>query len=435
MVIISLYNLMDTFWVARLGYQAVAALTVVLPFFILCMALGAGTGVGVNALTSRRFGERKVEAANRAVGQTFFLTLTMGILLILATNLFPDQILRLCGATPDIMDLGRQYLMILGWATPLFLFSLVSRNIFHASGDTVRPMIFTVTAQILNAVLDPFLIFGWWIFPEMGVGGAALATAISIGVGASMALWYILRGKTAYRLHLRHYIPHFPTVQAIYRVGAPSIVMEALEGVIFALFNHVAAGFGSIVLAAVGIASRIFDLAFMPVIGVSHGLLPIIGFSLGAKLWSRLWEAVKLASLGLAAFLALATILLEVFTPQIIGLFNPDPALLEIAVPGMRIFVTSFVLVGPTIIFITTFQGLSKGKDALVLNLARQFVYFVPGLFILSNLMGITGIWISLPVSDALGFITAGFWLRREYRKQKREGVWTEAATAVRETT
>jgi putative MATE family efflux protein len=420
MVIISLYNLVNTFWVARLGYQAVAALTVVMPFFIICMAFGVGTGIGVNALASRHFGERDVPAANQAVGQTFFLTLGSGLLLILVTNLFPRQILALSGATQDIMDLGEQYLRIIGFATPMLLFGLVSRNIFHASGDTLRPLLFTIAAQACNVILDPCLIFGWWIFPEMGVGGAALATTISSGLGALLALGYILGGRTAYRLHFRHCIPNLRTVGAIYRVGAPSVMMEAMEAVIFALFNHIAAGFGSIVLAAVGIAMRVFDLAFMPVIGTANGVLPIIGFSLGAKLWQRLWGAVRMASLGLVAFLVLATVFLQVFTPQVIGLFSRDPALLEIAVPGMRIFTISFALVGPTIIFITTFQGLSKGKDALALTLARQFVFFIPALYILSSQLGLTGVWISMPVSDTLAFLASGLWLYREYRLQNR---------------
>lgn len=433
MVIVSLYNLVNTFWVAKLGYQAIAALTVAMPFFIFCMALGAGTGVGVNALASRRFGERNVESANQVTGQTFFLVVIMGTILILATNLFPRQILSLAGATPDIMELGEQYLTILGWATPMFLLAMVSRNIFHASGDTVRPMIFILISQIINAVLDPFLIFGWWIFPEMGVGGAALATVFSSGVGALLGLWYILGGKTAYRIRFRHCLPHAQTIAAIYQVGAPSIMIEAMEGVVFAIFNHVAAGFGSLVLAAMGIATRIFDLAFMPAIGTAHGLLPIVGFSLGAKLWQRLWSAVRLAASGLAVFLMAATIILEVFTAQIVSLFNSDPALLAIAVPGMRIFSITFVLIGPTVIFSTTFQGLSKGKDALVLNLARQVIYFLPGLFLLSNLMGLTGVWISMPVSDTLGFITAGLWLYREYRLQKKNHGWAGLPAAATE--
>jgi len=420
MVTVSLYNLVDAIWVAKLGHQAIAALTVVMPFFIICLAIGTGTGIGVNALASRRFGERNTEAANKATGQTFFLCLFLGIIFLLATNLFPRQILLLSGATPDILDLGVQYITVLGWAMPLFFFGNVSRNIFQASGDAVRPMIFMIISQAVNIILDPCLIFGWGFFPEMGIAGAALATVIAMAIGAILALWYILGGKTAYRIRFHHCLPSPKLIWQIYRVGLPSMIMQITESVCFALFNHAAGTFGSIVLAAVGIAGRITDLAFMIIVGTSHGLLPIVGFSLGAKLWQRLWRSVRLASIWLAGFLVVATLVLEIFTPQIVSFFNSDPELLAIAVPGMRIFCSTLVLIGPTIIFITTFQGLSKGTDAMLLSLGRQFIFFVPGLFLFSRLWGLTGVWIAMPVSDILGFATAGFWLLREYRLQSR---------------
>ena len=430
MVAVSLYNLVNTFWVARLGYQAVAAVTVIMPFYVFCIAIGVGTGIGINALASRRFGEGNVAAANQTAGQSFFLSLVIGVVFLLATNLFPRQIVVLCGATPDIIDLGAQYLTMLGRGLPLFFFSLISRNVFHASGDTVRPMMFTILAQVCNAVLDPFLIFGLWIFPEMGIAGAALGTVISSNLGALLALGFILGRKTAYRIRLRHCRPDLKTLKSIYQVGLPSMVIEITESLVISLFNHIAAGFGSIVLAALGIAMRIFDLAFMPVIGTSHGLLPIVGFSFGARQWDRLWKAVRLSCLWLAAFMALLTVFVEIFTRQILGFFNPDPALIEIAVPGMRIAYSTFVFVGPAVAFITTFQGLSKGKVAMLLSFTRQLVFFVPGLFLLTRLMGLTGMWISLPVSDVLGALTAGLWIYREYRQQKKAGVHLEKTGA-----
>jgi putative MATE family efflux protein len=425
MVIFSVYNLVDAIWVAKLGYQSMAALTVTMPFYIICIAVGAGTGIGVNAVASRRFGERDVEAANKIVGQTFFLCLFLGIVFLFATNLFPQQILIISGATPDILELGVQYISVLGWAMPLFLFGMVSRNIFQASGDAIRPMIFVVIGQAINIVLDPVLIFGWGFFPEMGISGAALATVIASSLSSILALGYILSGKTAYRIRFHHCVPNPSIVWQIYKVGLPSMFMQMTESVGFAFFNNVAARFGSIVLAATGIAGRVSDLAFMIIIGTAHGLLPIIGFSLGAKLWNRLWGAVKLASIWLVGFLIGATAILEIFTPQIIGFFNSDPALLEIAVPGMRIFCSTMVIIGPTIIFITTFQGLSKGIDGMVLSLGRQFI-FIPGLFLFSHFWGLTGVWISMPVSDILGFTAAGFWLLREYRLQNRNAFQVE---------
>jgi len=214
----------------------------------------------------------------------------------------------------------------------------------------------------------------------------------------------------------------------IYRVGLPSILMELSEAIVFIIFNRIVAGFGSVALAALGIAIRVADLAFMPIIGVAHGLLPIVGFCFGARLWERLWTAVRQASLALVVMLGIVTVFLEIFTPQVITIFNDDPELLAVAVPGMRIFISALFLVGPAIMFIITFQGLSKGWTAIALSLVRQLGFLLPMLLILPRFLGLTGVWVSLPISDVGGAIVAGLWLYREYRLQRRSGMWGGSA-------
>jgi putative MATE family efflux protein len=431
MVSFSLYNLINTFWVARLGYQAVAAVTVIMPFFVLAIAVGVGTGIGINALASRRFGERNTSAPDYIAGQTFTLTLVLGLLFLIITNLFPHQILILCGATPDVMDLGEQYLRVMGWGMPSFLFSMGVRNLFHAFGDTLRPMVFNISSNVINAVLDPFLIFGIGFFPELGVAGAALASIISASISAVLYFWFIVRGKTAYRINFHYLKPDFQIIKDIYRVGLPSFFMDATESIIFAIYLHIAAGYGSVVLAASGIAIRICDLAFMPIVGTAQGLLPIIGFSLGAGLYHRLWNAVKTASVWVFFILLGVSILLIIFTPQILTLFKPSPELLEVAIPGMRIFCSSLALIGPTIMIITTFQGLSKGKSAWILSLVRQLVFLVPGLYIFPYFFGLTGVWLAMPVSDTLAFIVVVLWLYREYHIHVKKGYLNKSDSAV----
>jgi len=430
MVSISLYHLIDTFWVGKLGYQAIAAITITLPFFIVVISIGAGTGVGANALASRCFGERDIETTNKVAGQIFILSALFGALFVIVGNLFAEPILVLCGATDDIMEMAIDYLTVFSWAVPFMLFRLIARNIFQASGDAIKPMLFTVLGTVINMALDPFLIFGWGPFPELGMKGAALATVIAGVLSGGLAFYYIVANRSVYRVKLHHLKPDFRIIKDIYRVGLPSTLMQVTESVVFALFNYILSGFGSVAIAAAGIAIRISDLAFMPIIGVNNGLLPIIGFSLGARLWKRLWGVVRLASIALMVMMGVATIILEIFTPQAIAVFNDDPELLEIAVTGMRIFLSSLILVGPAIVFVTTFQGLSKGKTAMVLSLARQFIFFVLVLFLMSNLFGLNGVWISMPASDVLGIIAEGTWLFREYRVQQKSDYWADVPEA-----
>ncbi len=426
MITIALYNIIDTFWVARLGYQAIAALTVVLPYYILVIAISVGTGIGINALASRRFGERNIEATNHVAGQIFWLAGFLGVIFLVAAVFFPEPILTVSGATPDIMDLATQYLTVLGFGMPFIFFMIIANNLLRGSGDAVRPMAFMVTATVVNIILDPFLIFGIGPFPEMGVRGAALATVMTQLLGAGLSFYYIVARKSAYRVKLAYLRPSLSIISDIYRVGFPSMIMQIMESVSFAVFNYVLSAFGSLSLAAAGIAIRIVDLAWMPMFGAAQGLLPIVGFSFGARLWKRLWRAVKLASASLALLMGVVLVVLEIFAPELIAIFNDDPELMAIAVPAMRIFLSTLVIVGPLILFITAFQGLSKGKEALVLTLVRQFIFFVLLLLLLPQILGITGVWLSWPISDILGFLISGLWLFREYKRQQRAGAWAD---------
>ncbi|MDD5189617.1 MAG: MATE family efflux transporter [Dehalococcoidales bacterium] len=427
MISITTYNLVDSFWVAKLGTQALAALTATLPYFIFTMAVAYGTGTGLNVLIARKFGEKDTEAANHAAGQVYWLAAVIGVLFLIPCLVLTRPILRLCGATPDTLELGYAYLFPVGFFMPFFVFQIMVRDTLRASGDAVRPMIFTITGQLLNLILDPILIFGWWIFPEMGMAGAAVATVISAAGGAGLALLFMNSKRSTFKLKNYHLKPDMRVVREIYRIGLPAMLMQTAESFIFLIFNRVVSGFGSAALGAMGISTRICDLAFIPVVGVGNGVMPIVGFSLGAKLWQRLWKTVRMATWWLAGLMAVVTVLMEIFAPQIVGIFNHDPELIAVAVPSLRIFLSTMAIVAPTVVFISTLQGLSKARDVLVLALARQFIFFLPSLFILPHFFGITGVWLAWFVSDCAGFITSGLWLWHEYRRQKKSGMWLES--------
>lgn len=426
LVTMALYNIIDTFWVARLGHEPIAALTVILPYSIIIMAIGVGTGVGISSLVSRRFGEGEIEITNRIAGQIFPLTIVFGSIFLVAAVLFADQILILCGATPDIMEYGRQYLTVIGFGGFFVFFGMVSSELLRGSGDAVRPMVFMITAGIINMVLDPFLIFGWWIFPEMGVSGAALATVIAQGAGGGLALLYIASRKSSYRIKLSYLKPDFTIIKDIYRVGLPSMLTEVSESICFILLNNVLAGYGSMAIAAIGIIIRVVDFAFMPIIGVAEALLPIIGFNYGARIWKRMWGSLKLAGTWLVVLLGVATIVMEILAPQLVGIFSHEGEMLDLAVPAMRIIIMGLPVIGLSINFVVTFQAMGKGREVLLLSLARQFIFFIPLIYILPGFMGITGVWVAMPVSDLCGFLVTGLWLLREYRKLRKAGGWKD---------
>jgi putative MATE family efflux protein len=415
----SLYNLVNTIWITRVGYQAIAALTIVFPYQIIFYAIGNGTGTGIAALVSRRFGERNPDAANHVAGQIFYLSTFWGVIFILISNLLSDSLLTLLGSTPDIMVYGRQYLVVASFGAPFVIFSLVTANLIRGSGDAVKPMVMMLSSTLINIVLDPLLIFGIGPFPEMGVAGAALGTVIAQAFGALLGLYYFLAGKTAYRIKPAHLRPDMTILRDIYRIGAPSAITMVIESFAFILFNNVLSSFGSLMIAVAGIAMRVLDIAFMPAMGASGGLLPIVGYNYGALNYRRLWRAVKLASVGIMIVLAILTIFLMIFAQQIIDFFTDDPALLAEGVPAMRIMLSSMLLIGPTMMFITAFQGLSQGTKSLVLSLLRQFLIFIPVLFLFRHLFGLLGVWVSIPTSDLLSFALISAFTYREYQKHR----------------
>lgn len=425
-VTISLYNIVDTFWVAKLGHGAIAALTIVFPYQILFGAIGIGSGIGLAALVSRRFGEKNPESTNRVAGQIFCLAAFWGLLFMTAAALFTEGILSTFGATPDIMEYGRQYLGIVAFGAPQIIFAILASSLIRGSGDAVKPMIIMITAGVVNIILDPFMILGIGPFPEMGVRGAALATVIAQSVGAVIALYFLLARRTTYRINIASLKPDFSILKDIYRVGAPSTILHVTESLGFILFNTVVSAFGSVSIAAVGLVVRIADLAFMPVFGLSEGLLPIVGFNFGAGYFKRLWKAVKLASLSIMVLLGICTLIIEIFAPQIVGIFSNDPELLAVTVPAIRTMLAAILLMGPGVMFITTFQGLSKGTMALVLSLVRQFIFFIPLLYLFRYLMGLNGVWLALPASDTLGFSVAFFLIYRQYREHRKSDKWLD---------
>ncbi len=419
-IAVSLYNIVDTFWVARLGHEAIAALTIVLPYQILAMAVGMGTGTGIGALVSRYFGEKKLENTNLAAGQIFFLSIFWGFLLLIPALLFPETILKLMGATDDIIDYGVIYLVVTSFGAPAIVFVLLVGSLIRGSGDIVKPTIIMVTSSVINIILDPFLILGIGFFPEMGIKGAAIATVISQSAGMLLGAYYIFSNSTAFRVNIKCILPHWYILKKIYYVGAPASIQQLTESLAFVLFNKIVSVYGSVPIAAVGIAMRLSDLAFMPILGVSNALLPVVGYNLGAGNYKRLWRAVRLSTTGILVILAVFTIVIEVWTPQIVGVFMKDPVALDVTVNGMRIMLSAIVFIGPSILFITAFQGLSMGGMALWLSLTRQFILFLPLLFLLEKLLGLNGIWMALPLSDILSFFVILYFLLREYSLHKK---------------
>lgn len=417
MVAMSVYNFIDTFWLARLSSQALAALTICFPIQMIFAAIGIGTGVGAGSFSARMFGAQQLTKAKQAAGQTFFLSFFFGILIIFAILVFHKQVLRYFGADAEIMPLCIDYLLIIVFSSPFLFFSMMSNNLLRAEGRPLLSMYVILISAMISALLDPLLIFGVGPFPRMGIKGAALAAVIAQFTACLFSIYFINLKSSRYELKWKYLIPDIYVIKCIYSTGFPSIVINLVVSLVLVIYNHILAPFGSLAIAALGICFRVNGLVTMIFFGIGFGLMPIVGYSEGARLYERLKKSVFVSMRVSLTIAIISTIFLEIYAGSIVSFFSNDPGLISIATPALRLYVSILVFFAPSSIFIHMFMGLGKGTLAMLLLFFRDVVLLIPLLLILPSFFGIFGAWMALPISTFLSFFAILFWAKKEFHR------------------
>ena len=412
MFVQSLYNVVDTFWIARLSALAVGGLTIVFPLQMIFVGLGAGSGVGLNSYISRRFGAKDPESASHAASQVFFLAAALGCAVILVARSLTGPVLSLFGATDVLRPIASRYLRLVCFGAPFLFFNMMANNLFRAQGDALKPMLVMLTGAVTNIILDPLLIFGIGPFPALGVEGAAIATALSQSLGAMVSLFFLFT-RTSYVFTRASAAPDLAVLMKVYAVGFPAAIMQLMMSMVITLFNHTLGRFGDMPIAAFGLDFRIMSLFFMPLFGLAQGLMPIVGFNFGAGRYDRLWEAVRTATLvGLCVGLVTMTVT-QVFARPALSLISQDEELLVIAVPALKVLMLSIPVLFMQIIWIIVFQAVGKGSEALALTAVRQVIFLPPLLLVLPGRFDLTGVWMAMPLADAGGFLIVLYAIHR----------------------
>lgn len=417
MTAMSLYNFIDTFWLARLSSQALAAISVCFPLQLIAAAMGVGTGIGAGSFSARMLGAGKGLEASKAAGQTFFLALFFGAISITTVFLCGDSMLRLFGASEDIMPLCRDYLYIIVYSAPFLFFSMMTAIMLRVEGRPLLSMYVVLTALISSAILDPLLIFGIGPFPRMGIEGAALATVIAQCIMFILSMIFIRLKSSKYEFRWEYTVPNLHIIKSIYSTGFPSMVSNFIMSIVLIIYNQVLAQYGFQAIAALGICFRVTGLATMVLFGIGAGLMPIIGYNFGSRQFSRLKESVFVSLKVSFAFAVTAAVLLEIFSHQIIAPFSNDPYLTAIAVPALRIHAVGLLFGAPIIMCINLFLGLGRGTLAMLVLLLRDIVFFIPLLMILPLFWGITGAWLAAPLASMIGLFIVTYWARKELRR------------------
>jgi len=418
MAIQALYNVVDSIYVGRISTDALSALSLAFPIQIILIGIGVGTGVGASSLISRRLGEKNEHAAVNAAEHSIMLSIFYGIIVAFIGFLFSEQILKIFTSEANLIKMGSEYIKIILIGSTAMFFPMISNNILRGEGNTFTPMVAMLIGSILNIILDPFLIYGLWIFPEMGVAGAATAT-VAARIISGIFLVYILlfSQKNELKISLKDFSFDFQIIRDIYAVGFPAMVMQFLASFMLGGMNKILAEFGSTAIAAAGIYFRLQSFIFMPVFGLNQGYMPIIGYNFGHNNPDRMKKTFKSTLLVAVIFTTTGFIIFQTVPEFLIKMFNNDPELLRIGANALKRISIAFPVIGPAIVISTTFQALGNGFPSLFFSFLRQIIVLLPVMYLLGHYFGLEYLWFAFPISEAASIIPASIWLRIKFRK------------------
>ena len=416
MLVQALYNVVDSYFVAKLSENALTAVSLVFPIQNLLIAVAVGTGVGINSLISRRLGEGHREEADHAATHGLLLGVVNWILFALFGLFFSHAFISAFTSTPEVVEMGTQYMGI------VCIFSMgvcVEVNIektLQATGNMVYPMIFQLIGAVTNIILDPIFIFGMLGMPKMGVAGAAVATVAGQILSMIVAAIVLFCKDHDVKISFRGFKLRWNTIRNIYAVGFPAIIMQSIGSVMVMGMNAILIVFTETAVAFFGIYFKLQSFVFMPVFGLTQGLMPIMGYNYGARNRERLVSALKIGSVIALVIMACGMILFWAVPDQLLLIFNASENMLGIGVPALRIISLSFLPAALGILFSTLFQADGHGVSSLIVSVLRQLVVLLPAAFLLSQI-GLPPIWYAFPIAEVASLLASIFMFARMYRK------------------
>ena len=416
----SLYNIVDSIFVARYSPDALAAVSLAYPIQILMIAVSVGTGVGVNALLSRSLGEGKKKKAKLTADNAILLGILASIMFalfgVLCTKLFFDSQTK----SESIRQLGYSYLSVVTIFSFGLMLEVTFERILQSTGKTVFNMITQSVGAIINIILDPILIFGFFGAPKLGIAGAAIATVA--GQIIAMILSFIFNMKYNEDVDIRFgthiFIPDFGIIKQIYKVGIPSIAMQAMSTLMMLGLNKILVTYSDMAVNVLGIYYKLQSFVFMPIFGLNNGMTPIVAFNYGAKNKDRIVKVLKYSFIASIVIMVIGTAIFWLFPKELMMLFNPNEEMMKLGIPALRICSLCFILAAFDVIAIATFQSLGNGMYALYASFLRQLVLILPFAYALSKISGLGALWYSIPLAE-LGCAFFDIYLMKKIYKQK----------------
>lgn len=418
MLVQALYNVVDSMFVARLNENALTAVSLAFPVQNLMIAVGAGTGVGVNALVSRSLGEKNTEYANKAANNGIWLSIFSFLAFAVLSAFFSHTFFAVQTSNAQILSYGVSYVRIIGIMSFGIFMQFIFERLLQSTGKTFYTMITQSLGAVINIILDPIMIFGLFGFPRLEVAGAALATVVGQIVAACLAFWFNRKNNPELHVSLRRYKLSGRVVRGIYSVGIPSIIMASIGSVMTFGMNKILMAFTSTATAVFGVYFKLQSFVFMPVFGLNNGMVPIVSYNFGARKPDRIKKTIRLSITYAVCIMLIGFGVFQLMTAPLLRIFDASDAMLEIGVPALRIISLSFLLAGFGIISSSVFQALGHGFLSLAVSVLRQLVVLLPAAFILSRVGGLSVIWWAFPISEIFSGTVCFLFIRYVYKKE-----------------
>ena len=419
MTISALYNIVDSIFVAKVSEDAFTAVSIVNPIQMLIIALAVGSGVGVNSLIARMLGARKQEMADKAASTSIRIGL-FNYLIFLVIGLFVT--IPFVGSYAErgteIFDAAVTYMRIICVGSLFIHLQVQIEKVLQSTGNMVAPMACSLTGAIINIIMDPILIFGLLGFPEMGVAGAAIATIFGQFCSLIVGIIFMVKGEHLVHVKLFGFKLDWHIVKEIYKVGFPSIIMQAIGSFMLIFYNMILVVYSTTAVAVLGVYFKIQSFVFMPVFGMTQGAMPIMGYNFGARNKARLMETYKFGLSMAMLVMACGFILFQTAPNHLLGMFDASPEMLEMGVPALRIISICFMPAAFGIMTSTMFQAIGHGVLSLLASLLRQMFGILPLAWILIRIGGVTLSWASFPLAEVIGLTYSAVVLMWLYKKE-----------------
>lgn len=421
MMVQSIYNIVDSYFVARISEEALRAVSIIFPVQQVMIALSAGTGVGVNSYLSRSLGRRDLQAAQSTATHGFVLATVLWLVFAGVGFVTSSFYMTLFTQELTVIEMGSAYMRIVTVFSCGVFWEIMLEKTLQATGSMVLPMVLQMIGAIGNCILDPLFIFGFAGLEGMGVAGAAIATVLSQILAFVCGVIWLRMKPPAIALHLSLRAFHLDRsiLKGILGVGLPSIVMMCVSAFLVMMLNTLLRAFSESAISVLGIYIKLQSFVMMPIFGLGQGLLPIVGYNYGARNPKRIAAVMRYALCLSCSFMTLGCVVFQLFPAELIRIFDATDSLLALGIPALRINSWSFLPVSLSLIAVILFQGLGLGKRALLISLLRQLIFLLPIAWAGSRWIGIEGVWIAFPIAELLDLLVTFFLLREPIQTLK----------------